>query len=94
MSFFQKLYEGEYAPMSEKMPDTAEFKACWECMSCAEEEFQKALTKEQLKLFAEYQKTQLEIERLLQVHVFEKGFYIGAEFQRDYKEIDHLLEEV
>lgn len=93
MSFFQKLYEGEYAPMGEEMPKTAEFKACWQCMSDAEEALQKLLTKEQLKVFAKYQQAQLEVEKMLQVHTFEKGFYIGAEFQRDYKRIDHLPEQ-
>lgn len=93
MNFFQKLYEGKYAPIHEKTPDTAEFKEQWEIMGNAEDELRKTLTQEQLKLFEAHQQAQIEIENILHVQTFEQGFYVGAEFQRDFKGMDHLQEE-
>lgn len=93
MSFFQKLYEGKYAPIHEETPDTAEFKEQWDIMSVAEEELRKTLTQEQTKLFETHQQAQIEIENMLHVQTFEQGFYVGVEFQKDFKETDHLPEE-
>ena len=93
MNFFKKLYEGNYAPIQDETPDTAEFKEQWEIMSKAEEKLRNTFTEEQIKLFEEHQKAQLEIENMLHIQTFEKGFCIGAEFQRDFKGIDHLPEE-
>lgn len=93
MSFFQKLYEGKYATIHEQTPDTAEFKKQWDIMSAADEELRKTLTQEQIKLFETHQQAQIEIENILHVQTFEQGFYIGVEFQKDFKETDHLPDE-
>lgn len=90
MSFFEKLYEGSYAPIQDETPDTAEFKEQWDIMSNAEEELRKTLTEEQVKLFETHQKAQIEIENMLHVQTFEKGFCIGAEFLKDLKRVGHL----
>ena len=90
MSFFQKLYEGEYAPINKETPETAEYKEQWELMSHAEQELRQLLNEEQRKLFEAYQQAQLKIENMLHIQAFEQGFYIGAEFKKDYKGIDHL----
>lgn len=92
MSFFEKLYEGAYAPIQDETPDTAEFKEQWEIMSKAEDELRKMLNEEQIKLFETHQKAQIEIENMLHVQTFEKGFCIGAEFLKDLKRIGHLPE--
>ena len=62
-------------------------------MGNAEEALRKTLTQEQLKLFETHQQAQIDIENILHVQTFEQGFYVGAEFQRDFKGIDHLPEE-
>lgn len=93
MSFFQKLYEGKYAPIQEETPDTVEFKKQRDIMNHAEEELRKTLTLEQTKLFETHQQAQVEIEDMLHVQTFEQGFYIGVEFQKDFKGTDHLPEE-
>ena len=83
MSFFQKLYEGMYAPIDEEKPDSDEFKEQWTILSDAEDELRKSFDEEQLKLF----------ESMLHVQIFEQGFRVGVEFQKDYGEEDHLLSE-
>ena len=93
MNFFKKLYEGKYAPIHEETPDTTEYREKWEIMGNAEEALRKTLTQEQLKLFETHQQAQIDIENILHVQTFEQGFYVGAEFQRDFKGIDHLPEE-
>ena len=90
MSFFEKLYEGKYAPIQEDTPDTTEFKEQWDIMSNAEEALRKTLTEEQMTLFETHQQAQIEIENMLHVQTFEKGFCIGAEFLKDLKRIGHL----
>lgn len=92
MSFFQKLYDGEYAPTNEETPDTAEFKEQWEIMSKADDELRKTLTKEQLELFEKHQQAQVEIESMLHVHAFKQGFCVGVEFQKEFKKSDYLPE--
>jgi len=93
MSFFQKLYEGMYAPINEEMPDNDEFKEQWNIMSDAEDALRKSFNEEQLILFETHQKAQIEIENMLHVQRFEQGFRVGVEFQKDYGEEDHLLSE-
>lgn len=93
MSFFQKLYEGMYAPIDEEKPDSDEFKEQWTILSDAEDELRKSFDEEQLKLFERHQKAQIEIESMLHVQIFEQGFRVGVEFQKDYGEEDHLLSE-
>lgn len=92
MSFFQKLYDGEYAPTNEETPDTAEFKEQWEIMSKAEDELRKTLTKEQLELFEKHQQAQVEIESMLHVQAFKQGFCVGVEFQKEFRKSDYLPE--
>lgn len=92
MSFFEKLYDGKYAPVQDETPDTAEFKEQWDIMSKAEEELRKMLTEEQRILFETHQQAQIEIENMLHVQTFEKGFCIGAEFLKDLKRVGHLPE--
>lgn len=93
MSFFEKLYEGKYAPIEEETPNTDEFKKQWDIMSNAEVELRKTFTQEQTELFEVHRQAQLEIENMLHVQAFAQGFRIGAEFKQDLKDIDHLPEE-
>ena len=90
MNFFKKLYEGNYAPVHERTPDTAEFRKVWEQRSIVEDTFRKTLTEEQKKMFDDYQQANIDVENILHVQTFEQGFYIGAEFQKDFKGSDHL----
>lgn len=92
MSFFQKLYDGEYAPTNEETPNTAEYKEQWDIMSNAEVELRKTLTQEQLELFEKHQQAQVEIESMLHVHAFKQGFCVGVEFQKEFKKSDYLPE--
>lgn len=92
MSFFQKLYDGEYAPTNESTPNTAEFKKQWRRMSEAEDGLRKMLTKEQLRLFETYRTAQVEIESMLHVQSFKQGFCVGIEFQKEFIGNDHLPE--
>ena len=92
MSFFEKLYEGAYAPIQDETPDTAEFKEQWEIMSNAEDELRKTLTKEQLELFEKHQQAQVEIESMLHVQAFKQGFCVGVEFQKEFRKNDYLQE--
>lgn len=92
MSFFQKLYDGEYAPSNEETPDTAEFKEQWVIMSNAEDELRKTFSQEQLELFEKHQRAQVEIESMLHVHAFKQGFCVGVEFQKEFRKSDYLPE--
>ena len=65
----------------------------WTAQRRTEEELRKTLTLEQTKLFETHQQAQVEIEDMLHVQTFEQGFYIGVEFQKDFKGTDHLPEE-
>lgn len=92
MSFFQKLYDGEYAPSNEETPDTDEYKEQWEIMSNAEDKLRKSFTKVQLELFEKHQRAQVEIESMLHVHAFKQGFCVGVEFQKEFRKSDYLPE--
>ncbi len=93
MSFFQKLYEGGYAPINAVTPDTEEYKSNHRIMVEAGEKLRKTLTQEQTELFDLHQKAEIACEELLHVQTFQQGFCIGVEFQKEFKETDHLPEE-
>lgn len=91
MSFFQKLYEGKYAPIHEQVLSTKECKENQKVLREREKELRSTLTEEQRKLFDAYKEANLECEYDQQLQTFRQGFEIGVEFYKDYR-TDHLPE--
>ena len=92
MSFFQKLYEGKYAPIHEEVIHTEEYKELRKEMVEKEKAFRGTLSEEQMKLFERYQETQLECDYHHHLQSFRQGFEIGVEFHKEYRKDDLPIE--
>ena len=79
MSILEKLYNGEYYPAENDIPDTDEYRELIHQLSAASEQLEKCLSDEQLALFHKYCDLKNQCELLSGRKMYADAVRFGAE---------------